>query len=137
MSSIFRSIKKKPVELTESDLRKILKGKTNPLWKILCNGYGTHCSNLELLTEFCNKYIKNTPEPNTLTIEILVNETSHCGYCSDNDGKISNSVSTIYYYLLLPQNYTINNIPALYKSFDVPTCYCGGNSFEYKIVKIY
>lgn len=137
---MYRQIK--PVELSDTDISKIMRGKTNPLWAKLCSGYGENRSNLNLMKVFCNKYIKDEYEikyeykPGALTIELLENDTGHCGYCSDNDGTTSTVTSTKYYYLWLPENYTVNNIPALYKSFGVATCYCGGNTLEYKVQRI-
>lgn len=131
---MYRQIK--PVELSDTDINNIMRGKTNPLWAKLCSGYAENRLNLNLMRAFCNKYIKEQYEPGTLTIELLKNNTEHCGYCSDNDGTTSTVTSTKYYYLLLPENYTVNNIPALHKSFGVATCYCGGNTLEYKIQRI-
>jgi hypothetical protein len=125
------------VELSDADINSIMRGKTNPLWAKLCSGYAEERLNLNLMQAFCNKYIREKYEPGALTIELLENDTGHCGYCSDNDGTTSTVTSTQYYYLLLPENYTVNNIPALYKSFGVATCYCGGNTLEYKIQRIY
>ena len=122
-------------ELSDSDIKKIVRGKTNPLWALICSEYGEICSNK--LNKFCNKYISNVHVPGALLIDILVHKSSHCGYCSDNDGKRNKSVYNIAYYVTLPNNYTIDDMPALFKSFDASTCYCGGNSVEYEVRGIY
>jgi hypothetical protein len=76
MSVTTRYIKTKPVELTESDLRKIMRGKTNPLSALFCSSSSNSEPN-KLLLAFCDRYIRKKHETGAFTINILVTSSSH------------------------------------------------------------
>lgn len=80
---------------------KILCGEKNPLGFL--KQYITESYNCYSL--WCDKYVLYGKEDLCLEINLTLNCTTHCGYCSDNDGTVTTNYDNDIIYIKIPDSF--------------------------------
>jgi hypothetical protein len=121
----------------------ILSGEKNPLGYL--KQYMTESYNCYSL--WCDKYVLCKKEDLCLEIFLIVESTTHCGYCSDNDGTVTTNNDDDIIYIKIPNcfnetffegKYLINcyQTSALFQEFGDCRCYCCKNYNLHKVESI-